>query len=149
MRKIEGIVVHRTENIVDYCSYHRIIHRDGRVELMRHDAEVAYHACWFNPHTLAVALVGDFAQAEPGRNWTPTTEQLYSLGALCLAWTTAYPGVWLSGHSELGPRGTAYPAKLSFAPDHSCPGTRLSMDDLRRGTGLPPRPETPSSVKAA
>lgn len=140
MRRIEGIVVHRTENLVDYCSYHRVICRGGLIDVYHRDAEIAYHACYFNPHTLAVALIGDFAQAEPGRNWDPLPRQLETLKDLCLAWERAYGPLWLMGHSELGPRATAYPTKLSYEPDHSCPGLRLNLDDLRAATGLPARP---------
>lgn len=133
VRAIHGIVCHRTENIADFASYHRVIDRDGYTHLYHHDDEIAFHARHFNSTTLGVALVGDFALGEPGKNWYPTPAQLVAVERVCAAWLKAYPGIWLRSHTELGQAGTTFPEKLT--PAHACPGSHWDIDDLRSRVG--------------
>lgn len=134
MRTLQGIIVHRTENIADFASYHRVIDRDGSVHVYHPDDKIAFHAKSFNSTTLGVALIGDFAIGEPGKNWYPTSTQETALRAVCTAWLRAYPGLWLKGHTECGPEGTSFPEKLTRA--HACPGEHLDLDRLRADLGV-------------
>lgn len=134
MRTLEGIVVHRAE--VDFDSYHRLVQRDGSVQLYHHDGDIAEHAIYFNPTTLAVAFFGDFASEEPGVNWHVTDQQWAAGVALVRAWLAAYGPLWVAGHSELGARATRFPEKLQAG--HTCPGENFDINKFRSECGAQP-----------
>ena len=136
--KTEGIILHRAE-VYTGDDYHFLIMRDGTVkELLDHDL-VAFHACRYNQNTVAIAIFGDFASKEPGLHWHPTDIQLARTQQYITYACTLYPSIkWISGHSALGPSGTAIPKKLVVG--HTCPGENFPLDEMIRNSGLAPLP---------
>lgn len=128
-KKTVGIVIHRAE-VWTPTDYHGVIMRSGTFETLVQIDQVAYHAKKFNSSTIGIAVFGDFAPAERSKYAHPTREQLLTLVDLCLKYRSKYGNLWIKGHTELGPDGTAYPEKLT--PEHACPGSNLDLDALRQ-----------------
>lgn len=134
----EGIVLHRAE-VYTGDDYHFLVMRDGTVKALVPPDCVAFHACRFNQTTIAIATYGDFASKEPGLNWHPTKVQIARVKGLIESLCTQYPSIkWISGHSNLGPSGTAIPKKL--IPGHTCPGENFPLDEMIVASGLAPLP---------
>lgn len=134
MRRIVGIVVHRSEagftgeqvNEREYPnSYHYFIRADGTVDRMLPVPVVAKHALSWNASTIGIALYGDFDPRDRSRNMTPTPYQLQSLVELCVSLRAEYgTQLWIKGHTDL-PGATKY-------SDKRCPGPNLNLDDVCR-----------------
>jgi N-acetyl-anhydromuramyl-L-alanine amidase AmpD len=106
--------------------YHFIIMRDGTVKDNVPVADKGEHAIFYNGSTIAIAVFGDFAALEPGRNNVPTPQQIAACISLMQKLNKMYGGkLWASGHSQLGPKGTAVPSKL--LPGHTCPGENFPL----------------------
>ncbi len=131
MRTVCGIVIHRGEVTAASREYHVLVMKDGTRVRLRPDTEKAPHARLWNRTTLGLCVFGDFAQAEPGANWDPTEAQYEGVIAQIREWRELYGPLWVKGHSELGSGGTSVLSKLSYAPDHSCPGLRFDLDRVR------------------
>ena len=135
MRKLVGIVIHRGEIPNSNREYHILVEPNGNLIRLLPDSVPAPHARQWNRTTLALCVFGDFASAERGRNWTPTEEQYAAVEAQIADWTASYGPMWIKGHSELGPSGTAFAEKLE--PGHTCPGERFDLERIRKAGGRP------------
>lgn len=129
MRSLKGIVIHRGEIADSNSEYHYLVHKDSSVVQLNPDYKVAPHAKDWNGVTLGICVFGDFASSEPGRNWTPGPAQVAAVVKLCKDLRSKYGDLWIKGHSELGPSGTAIPEKL--VAGHTCPGERFPLDEVR------------------
>lgn len=137
--KTTGIVIHRAE-VFRGNDYHYVVMRDGDYKLLVQPADVAFHALSYNKETVAIAVYGDFASKEPGLNWHPTPAQLQTVKFLVNQFRRWFPSItWISGHSELGHKGTAYPTKL--VPGHTCPGENFPLDEIITSSGLTHLPQ--------
>lgn len=118
-------MIHRAE-VFDTLDYHFIIQRDGSIKDNVPVDEKGAHSLNFNGCTVAIALFGDFASLEPGRNNKPTDQQVSTCITLMQKLNKMYGGkLWASGHSQLGPKGTSVPSKL--LPGHTCPGENFPL----------------------
>ena len=132
--KTTMIVIHRTEVAGDFDEYHFVVHPDGTVDSTRDIDDVGAHALVFNKESVGIAFFGNFAAAEHSYHPTPTEAQITAGRGLIATICERYGATLaVKGHSELGPAGTNYPEKLSFDPDHSCPGTRGDLLGRLRG----------------
>ena len=142
-KSTQGIVIHRSE-IWKPTDYHYIVMRDGDYRLLVAPADVAFHALSYNKSTVSIAVFGDFASKEPGLNWHPTLAQLQTVKFLIAQFIRWFPSIeWISGHSELGYKGTAFPTKL--VEGHTCPGEHFPMEEIIASSGLKRLPQQPVS----
>lgn len=124
--------------------YHYLVLRDGEYKRLVPPQDVAFHALSFNKETMAIAIFGCFAAAEPGLNWHPTLSQIGTVKLLINQIKSWYPSVtWIAGHSELGRKGTAFPTKL--VPGHTCPGENFPLLEIITSSGLNHLPPGPVS----
>lgn len=123
--RTEGLVLHRAE-VFTTTDYHFIIMRDGTVKDNLPVDQKGEHAIFFNGFTIAIAIFGDFASAEPGKNSKPTDAQLSACVTLMQKLNKMYGGnLWASGHSQLGAKATNVPSKLLLG--HTCPGENFPL----------------------
>lgn len=80
--------------------YHRVIRRDGTVELGRPDASPGAHVAGHNHNTLAVCLVGGVAEdgKTPENNFTQA--QMASLLRVLIEWRRQHPMALVKGHRD-------------------------------------------------
>lgn len=103
--------------------YHFICFKDGRCEQALAIMDTGPHALVWSQRAIAVAMVGNFHL-----NDTPTAEQWATTVNLCALlgwWLGAYQ---LNGHTEL--KNSTNDALKR------CPGSGVSMDDLRSAVAL-------------
>ena len=125
MRKITKIIVHYTNsgdvpastirqwhlaNGWADIGYHKVIRRDGSIELGRPESQPGAHTKRFNRESLGVVLTGSDRQS-----WYPATAQLRSLGNVIDDWQRKYGPATVYLHKDLNAT--------------SCPG-RLELDDI-------------------
>jgi len=67
-----------------FVGYHRVIEKDGTIQIARGDLERDSDALGHNFDSLSVCLVGNFSVSEP------TPKQVSALGALLAEWTEKY-----------------------------------------------------------
>jgi hypothetical protein len=135
-KRTDGIVIHRAE-VWSGSDYNFLVQKDGSVAELVPFTDVGQHALFYNRTTVAIAVFGDFAGAEPGRNATPTEAQLDACDGLVRSLVWWYGPLWLAGHSELGLAGTAFASKL--LPGHTCPGERFPLARFKVLPGLTSR----------
>lgn len=118
-------MVHRAE-VFTTSDYHFIIQRDGSIKENVPVDDRGEHSIYYNGCTVAIAVFGDFASLEPGRNNKPTKQQIDACITLMQKINKMYGGkLWASGHSQLGPKATSNPTKL--LPGHTCPGENFPL----------------------
>jgi N-acetyl-anhydromuramyl-L-alanine amidase AmpD len=98
--------------------YHFVIWRDGQIDQSLAILDTGPSAVAWNKRSISIATVGHFHKGEEPT--PPQWQSLVNLCALLAWWTKVYV---LAGHTEL-PHATLDPFK-------SCPGSGLSMEDLR------------------
>lgn len=119
-----GIVLHRSE-VQTGRDYHFLVGLSGDIRQLVPQDDVGEHALSFNKTTIGVAIFGDFASKEKGRNHHPTTTQISATIALVQRLQAEYGPLWVTGHTNLGIRGTRYPQKLLVG--HTCPGENFPL----------------------
>lgn len=134
--RTEGIVIHRAE-VFNTTEYHFIVDRAGTVKELTPVADKAAHAVFFNGNSIGLAVFGCFASLEPGVNQYPTYQQVAAVVDLCKRLNTQFGGnLWVTGHSQLGARGTTVPLKLTSG--HTCPGEFFPLAKVILWSGLRP-----------
>lgn len=129
-------MIHRAE-VFTTSDYHYIVMRDGSIKEIVPLADKGAHAIAFNGSTVGVAVFGDFASLEPGKNNHPTPNQLASCVTLLRRINEQYGNaLWCSGHSQLGPTATDVPLKL--VTGHTCPGENFPLMQVILDAGLKP-----------
>lgn len=132
-RRTDGIVIHRAETY-STDEYHFLIQKDGSVKTMVPVDDRGAHAVAYNGSTIAIAVFGDFASSEPGRNSLPTSAQIEACITLMRKLNFEYGGMlWASGHSQLGRPGTNVPMKLHKG--HTCPGESFPLASVIHQSG--------------
>lgn len=142
--KTLGLVVHRAE-VVSGHDYHFLIDRLGQVQTLVPQEDVGEHAVAYNKTTIGIAIFGDFAAAEKGRNYHPTAEQIIACLNLICKLRMQYGALWVAGHSELGIQGTRYLTKLQ--PGHTCPGENFPLASIIAKSGALSFPKTTVGAK--
>lgn len=81
--------------------YHKVIRRDGTVELGRPEERAGAHAAGHNANSLAVCLVGGCKEDNltPQNNFTPA--QFKTLKGVLDDWSKRFPGSEILGHRDL------------------------------------------------
>lgn len=116
--------------------YHFLCFKDGRCEQALAIMDTGPHALVWSQRAIAVAMVGDFHL-----NDTPTAEQWATTVNLCAVlgwWMGAYQ---LRGHTEL--------PNASKDPKKRCPGSGVSLDDLRAAVAIRIKDITPEYDRLA
>lgn len=98
--------------------YHFIVKPDGSVEQAVPLEDVAPHVKLYNNESIGIGIIGDF-RAKP-----PTDEQVWSAAELCAMLREWYPGVRITGHTELG-------AKATSDPEKQCPGNQFPLAHMK------------------
>lgn len=138
--KTVGIVIHRSE-VQTGRDYHFLIGLSGNISSLVPQDEIGEHALQYNKTTIGIAVFGDFAAQERGRHYHPTTTQIQSCVQLIGRLQAEYGPLWVTGHSNLGIRGTRYPRKLLAG--HTCPGENFPLQyviDQTRAVDFPLEP---------
>lgn len=131
-----GIVIHRAE-VFSTDDYHFRIDRDGTIKQIVPLTDKGAHAIAFNGFTIAIAVFGDFASAEPGQNSSPTQAQLDTCIALMRSLNALYGNtLWAAGHTQLGPSATD--VRLKLIKGHTCPGENFPLQDVIAKSGCKP-----------
>lgn len=123
--KTAGIVIHRSE-VQTGRDYHFLIECSGHIRSLVAQDDVGEHALCFNKTTIGIAVFGDFAAKEKGRHFYPTTTQISAIVQLIGRLQAEYGPLWVTGHTNLGIRGTRFPVKLTAG--HTCPGENFPLD---------------------
>jgi N-acetyl-anhydromuramyl-L-alanine amidase AmpD len=146
LRKIDGLVIHRTEagytgdevkaaEAKHGLGYHYFVGPQGMVYELYPDNYTVWHARNWSHSTIAIAVYGDFHNADASRHNEVLPAQWASLVCLCKSLIAKYGFLFIMGHTELAD-ATNDPAKV-------CPGENLNVRTLAREVyGLPdPRRE--------
>ncbi|MGI4812696.1 MAG: N-acetylmuramoyl-L-alanine amidase [Janthinobacterium lividum] len=142
--KTLGIVIHRAE-VTSNTDYHFLIGHAGDIRQLVPQDDVGEHALKYNKTTIGIAVFGDFASKEKGRNYHPTTTQIVATIALIKRLQAEYGPLWVTGHTNLGIQGTRYPAKL--VEGHTCPGENFPLQYVIEQTHAVDFPLEPLRVK--
>ena len=81
--------------------YHKVIRRDGKIEVGRESTVPGAHARGFNERSLSVCLVGGVAEDGKTVEDNFTDEQYASLWFVLLNWKSKYPDAEIVGHRDL------------------------------------------------
>lgn len=141
--KTLGIVLHRAE-VTSGRDYHFLILRSGNMRLLVPQDDVGEHALKYNRTTIGIAVFGDFAAAEKGRNFHPTAAQISACVLLIDRLQRDYGPLWVTGHTNLGIQGTRYPQKLIAG--HTCPGENFPLQYIIEQTRAIDFPSEPLRV---
>lgn len=135
LRKIDGIVIHRTESGLtgeevkkneakEGLGYHFFIGPKGDRYNLAPDEVIVWHARKWSKSTIAIAVYGDFHIPDMSKHNKVTPDQWAALVTLCKALVAKYGFLFIMGHTDL--------ADSSHHPDKVCPGENLNVQQLAR-----------------